>query len=115
MGRDNNNKRLVKWYNGMAKEWARAFYNSKAWKQCRREVLRRDLYTCADCTDRASEVHHIIELTPDNIHDINIALNPDNLISLCHDCHAKITKGSTGDIIEGYAFDDNGQVIPPTS
>ena len=95
----------------MAKEWAIRFYSSKAWKDCRKEVLRRDLYTCAYCYSRAEEVHHIIELTPTNIDDNSIALNPDNLISLCHDCHTKITKGSTGDIIEGYAFADDGQVI----
>jgi len=94
----------------MAKEFAKAFYNSKLWRECRKEVLRRDIYTCAHCFARAEEVHHVIELTPENINDIHIALNPDNLISLCHDCHTKITKGSTGDIIEDYIFDDDGQV-----
>lgn len=74
-------------------------------------MLRRDLYTCVYCYARAEEVHHVIELTPDNINDISIALNPDNLISLCHDCHTKITQGFTGDIQEGYYFDDEGQVI----
>lgn len=95
---------------GMAKEWARKLYASKAWKDCRKEVLRRDLYTCAYCHDRASEVHHVIELSPDNINDVSIALNPDNLLSLCHSCHDKITKGFTGDIQEGYVFSDDGQV-----
>lgn len=95
----------------MAKSWARQFYNSKAWRDCRKQVLRRDLYSCAYCYARAEEVHHIIELTPDNINEISIALNPDNLISLCHDCHAKITKGFTGDIQEGYVFDDEGNVV----
>lgn len=95
----------------MAKDYSRAFYNSKAWKECRKQVLRRDLYTCAYCYGRASEVHHVIELTPQNINDMSIALNPDNLLSLCHSCHDKITKGYTGDIQEGYVFDDDGQVI----
>ena len=95
----------------MAKEYAKAFYNSKLWRECRRQVLRRDMYTCAHCYARASEVHHVIELMPENINDINIALNPDNLISLCHDCHTKITKGFTGDIQEGFIFNDEGQVI----
>jgi 5-methylcytosine-specific restriction endonuclease McrA len=95
----------------MARSFSDKFYHSKAWKNVRHEVLRRDLFTCRDCHSRANEVHHIIELTPDNINDINISLNHDNLISLCHDCHTKITKGYTGDITDGYIFDDNGQVI----
>jgi 5-methylcytosine-specific restriction endonuclease McrA len=94
----------------MAKDWAKQFYNSKAWKECRKIVLRRDLYTCAHCYGRAEEVHHVIELTVDNINDISIALNPDNLLSLCHNCHTKITKGFTGDLQEGYVFTDDGQV-----
>jgi len=95
----------------MAQDWARSFYNSKLWRDCRKQILRRDLYTCAHCYSRAEEVHHIIELTPENINDVSITLNPDNLISLCHDCHTKITKGYTGDLPEGYIFDENGQVI----
>ena len=95
----------------MAKEWAKSFYNSKAWRNCRREVLRRDLYTCHDCYGRAQEIHHIIELTPENITDETIALNPDNLMSLCHDCHNKRTAGDIGDITEGYCFDEEGMVI----
>ena len=95
----------------MAKDYAKAFYSSKAWKQCRAQVLRRDLYTCAECYGRAQEVHHRTELTPTNINDPMVSLNPDNLVSLCHDCHTKITKGSTGDVSEGYYFDENGQVI----
>lgn len=95
----------------MAKEWAIPFYNSKRWKNCRREVLRRDNYTCAYCSGRAEEVHHVVELNPDNIHDDNIALNPDNLMSLCHNCHTKETKG-VSDVNKGYIFDDDGFVIP---
>jgi 5-methylcytosine-specific restriction protein A len=95
----------------MAKDFSRKLYSSKAWKDCRKEVLRRDLYTCAYCNSRAEEVHHIVELTPDNINDINVSLNPDNLVSLCGDCHKKITKGYTGDIVEGYYFDEEGNVI----
>lgn len=95
----------------MAQLFARQFYSSKAWLDCRKEVLRRDLYTCAHCHSRANEVHHVIELNPDNINDTSITLNPDNLLSLCSSCHAKITKGSTGDIQDGYIFADDGQVI----
>lgn len=95
----------------MAKEWAKAFYSSKAWQDCRRQALRRDLYTCAYCSDRAREVHHVIPIDKKNITDASVTLNPDNLISLCHSCHDKITKGFTGDLADGYAFSDDGQVI----
>jgi 5-methylcytosine-specific restriction endonuclease McrA len=94
----------------MAKEYARAFYASGAWRSLRKQILHRDLYTCADCDGRAEEVHHKTELTPDNINDPNITLNPDNLISLCHDCHTKRRAGC-GDIADGYYFDEKGQVV----
>lgn len=31
--------------------------------------------------------HHKVELTLDNIDDVNVTLNPDNIEVLCHDCH----------------------------
>ena len=95
----------------MAKAFSDRFYHSKQWKRARRLALRRDYYTCADCDGRANEVHHIIELTPENINDINITLNLNNLMSLCHDCHKKRTK-KCNDVADGYMFDDNGHVIP---
>jgi 5-methylcytosine-specific restriction protein A len=95
----------------VAKEWAKAFYKSKAWQQARREALRRDHYTCCRCSARAGEVHHVKELTPENIGDTNISLNINNLESLCHECHTKETLGVDGDISGEYMFDEYGQVI----
>ena len=94
----------------MAKDWAKAFYNSDAWKYTRKSVLKRDCFTCSYCEARANEVHHIQELTAENVNDVNISLNPDNLISLCSECHKKITKGST-DCEQDYYFDENGQLV----
>lgn len=47
---------------------------------------------CERCLARglivpATQVHHIIPITPENIEDVNITLNPDNLIILCKPCH----------------------------
>ena len=95
----------------MAKAWAKAFYGSKLWRDTRRQVLRRDRYTCVECFGRAEEVHHKIPLDEANINDAAISLNPDNLTSLCGLCHKKITAGCTGDIDDGYIFSDDGQVI----
>lgn len=76
----------------------------------RRIVLHRDHYTCADCGGRANEVHHKVELTPDNITDDRIALNPDNLMSLCGDCHKRRTL-KHGDVDDGMMFDADGHVV----
>jgi 5-methylcytosine-specific restriction endonuclease McrA len=95
----------------MAKEYARKLYNSKQWKALRKEVLHRDRYNCKICYGRAQEVHHIIEVTINNIDDENITLNPNNLMCLCGDCHKRITIGYTGAVEDGYIFGDDGQVI----
>lgn len=73
----------------MAKAWAKAFYKSKAWADVRTAALIRDGGMCQNpgCMNPAEEVHHVIELTPENIKDPRVALNLDNLKSLCKDCH----------------------------
>lgn len=95
----------------MAKAWAKPFYRSKAWQDMRKAVLRRDLYTCEECGGRATEVHHEIELTPGNIDDPTVSLNPDLLHSLCHKCHTTITQ-RVPDCEDGYYFDESGQLTP---
>lgn len=96
----------------MAKDFAKPFYDSKVWKDTRKQILRRASFTCEECgVERASEVHHIIPLTPDNINDPSITLNPKNLRALGSVCHKKITKGAS-DVVAGYVFDDQGNVVP---
>lgn len=78
----------------MAREFSKAFYKSAAWKSCRESYYRSKGGLCEDCLERGiitsgAEVHHVQELTPDNIMDPNITLSWDNLRLLCHDCHAK--------------------------
>ncbi|MPN41807.1 hypothetical protein SDC9_189362 [bioreactor metagenome] len=98
----------------MARDFAKAFYNSQTWKLRRAEILRLDHYTCHDCDGRANEVHHKIELTPDNINDIRIALGRDNLMSLCGECHKK-RKAGRSDLPDGFCFDERGYVVPSTA
>lgn len=93
------------------KAWAEKFYKSKQWQRCQHTVMERDSFLCQDCLKHgiitpATEVHHIKWLTPDNINDPSVSLNPDNLISLCHDCHMKRHAGK-----KRYRIDKNGRVI----
>ena len=108
----------------MSRPFARAFYDSALWARTRAYILRRDRYMCTRCHNPAQEVHHIIRLSVDNINDPNITINPDNLISLCRDCHfkeheqekleasAKKHGKSYGDCREGFHFDENGMLVP---
>ena len=108
----------------IAREFAKAFYNSPEWEKTRQYVLARDKYKCVKCGRPAEEVHHKKHLTPDNIHDPWIALNPDNLASLCKDCHfaehredkaagKKAYEYKTkSDCRDGFHFDEFGQVVP---
>lgn len=104
----------------MAKPQLKPFYNSKAWQDARRRALMRDAYTCQMCSGRATEVHHLIELDENNFKDKNISLNLNNLQSLCHECHTKITEkhhhSKRNDVSNEYFFDENGyvqKVLPP--
>lgn len=73
----------------MAREFSKPLYNSKEWARVRAYCLMRDRYTCQDCGRPAEEVHHKEHLTPANIGDVGVSLNPENLVSLCKDCHFK--------------------------
>jgi len=82
----------------------RKFYDSKEWKQLREEIKQRDNHECQECkrqgkvfldTYEYSEsakrkkiklvVHHIKELE----HHPDLALDIDNLETVCVDCHNK--------------------------
>lgn len=104
----------------MAREFARKFYRSPAWQDVRLFVLCRDKWKCRRCDAAATEVHHRIRLTPENIHDAEIALNPDNLIALCTSCHiAQHKSDRTNGRSEKAAgllalqFDEDGMPRPP--
>ena len=77
----------------MAKAFARKFYSSKAWQDCRNEYAKHRHHLCEDCLRRGiyrpgAIVHHKIELDPINIEHPEITLNFDNLELLCRECHA---------------------------
>lgn len=69
------------------------FYHSKAWSDCRNAYIAQHPL-CERCEAKglivpAEIVHHKIHLTEDNYRDPSIALNFDNLESVCRDCHNK--------------------------
>ena len=110
----------------MAREFSKSFYNSKEWQKCRDYVLKRDAYLCQHCGNPAEEVHHIIHITPRNIEDIAVTMNPDNLISLCKDCHFEQHRKSKKESVgrankrrkheritndDGSYFDESGMLV----
>lgn len=69
------------------------FYASKAWLDCRGDVLIRDRYQCVECRNKgkitlATDVDHILprEQRPD------LELDRDNCQSLCKPHHSKKTR-----------------------
>ena len=64
------------------------FYTSTPWLHKREDILRRDNFECQMCKKRgkfhvAETVHHIKHLKEYP----SLALDDDNLISLCNACH----------------------------
>lgn len=79
----------------MAAPWATKFYNSRAWRTLRERLIVEANFLCADCgesylKESAQLVgHHVKELTPENVQDANVALNPSNIKIICRKCHDK--------------------------
>ena len=67
----------------IAREFSKSFYRSKAWKEVREYVFKRDYGICTKCSRPGEEVHHTIWLTPENINNPAITLNEKLLITLC--------------------------------
>lgn len=74
------------------------FYKSKEWKIFRQQlILDRcpDGPVCEECNEKIVVSKHIqvdhnpIELTDENVNDVNISLNPDNAKISCLRCHNK--------------------------
>jgi 5-methylcytosine-specific restriction endonuclease McrA len=99
----------------MAREFAKPFYNSAAWKKVRKAFISNrisiDGGVCQHCKKELGYiVDHIKELNPENINDTSITLSWSNLQYLCLECHNTKTFGSKED--KQYYFDSNGMVQP---
>lgn len=66
----------------------------KSWFATKSAILKRDNRKCAVCKQekKVMEVHHIVKLRYFN-GDTEKANKPDNLITLCPQCHKKVEHG----------------------
>ena len=85
-------------------------YKSRAWLKCRAAYLASKFYVCERCGRPATIVHHKRYVTPENVSDPSVTLNPENLEALCLDCHNAEHFG-TGVTAQGLAFDGNGNLV----
>lgn len=92
----------------MARKFAKSFYQSEQWQDVRDFVFNRDFGICQCCGKLAKIVHHIIWLNEQNIGDVNVTLNPANLISVCKLCHDRIHSTLAGSSV---SFDNEGNVV----
>ncbi len=94
------------------KEYAKSFYKSQAWKDCRNAYAARVHHLCENCLARGiykpgEIVHHIEHITPENISNPEITLNFNNLELVCRDCHAEKHKAKK---IFRYEISPDGHV-----
>lgn len=95
----------------MARSFASSFYKSQAWQDTREAYAKSKGYLCEDCLKKGLYtpgviVHHIIELTPENINDPKITTGFENLRLVCRKCH-----GEEHAHKRRYLIGDNGEVI----
>lgn len=97
----------------MAREFAKPFYKSTAWKKCRAAYISKraaiDGGMCEYCKEQPGYiVDHIEELNPLNINDPSVSLNHDNLQYLCLECHNTKTFAAGA----RYILTANGEIAP---
>ena len=107
----------------LAREFAKSFYKSRNWETTQAYCMSRPIYTscgvvppymCELCFQHgllkpAKVVHHKIHLSPDNINDPKISLDPANLQRLCQDCHALVH--SKNQSKPRVTFDEDGNMV----
>ncbi len=95
------------------KSFAKEFYKSNAWKSCRAAYIaeRRkiDGGMCEECgMELGEELHHTELLTPQNIMDATVTLNPQKLRWLCKNCHFKAHREA---IMRGFQKRKNKKIL----
>lgn len=93
----------------MAKDYSKDFYNSRKWRNLSSYIREKYNHICQECGEFGDQVHHIIEITPENINNPDITLNENNLTLLCDGCHNKKKKKEL-DVNDGLYFDFDGNL-----
>lgn len=101
--------------------FAKPFYKSRAWQNVRSLVMTKSNGLCERCMEKgelkpADVVHHVVPLTPDNMNDPEVSLNPEKLMALCHDCHTVLHQELGIGAMNGtekprVGFDEEGNVV----
>ena len=103
--------------------FAHKFYHSKAWQSARSLAWDRAHGLCERCMEcgevkPADVVHHRVPLSPENMDDPGITLDPGNLMCLCHDCHTEVHQALGMGAMNGRApekprvgFDAEGNLV----
>jgi 5-methylcytosine-specific restriction endonuclease McrA len=113
------------WGGQVAKEYAKPFYHSRRWERARREYMRRTLDTpfglvppgmCERCYAQgrlvpAKIVHHKVHITPANVHDPRVTLDPSNFERVCQECHNRIHAGTADRPPSRTAFAPDGSLV----
>ncbi len=100
----------------IAKDFAKPFYASKAWKNTRRAYINSVNGWCERCLKKKIYrkgyiVHHKVYLNEDNINDPEITLGWDNLEYVCLDCHNAEHFGKYSPVRDDVMFDEFGDLI----
>jgi 5-methylcytosine-specific restriction protein A len=106
--RHNNTRRRGR--DAVMQDFAKSFYLSKAWRDTRAYIFKRDMGLCVRCGKPGEIVHHKRYLTPQNIDNPSITLSEDNLELLCRECHAIEHEGQAP-TAAGLMFDDKGNLV----
>jgi 5-methylcytosine-specific restriction endonuclease McrA len=96
----------------MAREFAKSFYNSKAWKRARTAYIAMKFGICERCgKPNAKQVHHKVWLNENNINNPEVSLNFDNFELVCDICHQHEHNERYSAVADGLMFDNKGQLV----
>ena len=95
------------------REFAERFYKCKRWQAVAREYAKSVGGLCEPCAAAGAVVpgqivHHVVELTPENISDPEISLGWNNLELVCRSCHAARHRKKRN---RRYSVDASGNIM----
>ena len=95
----------------MGKRVGDEIYHTTAWRKLRRYYFEAQHGICEWCGMPGKIVDHIEPITLENKNDPDITHNIDNLQLLCLNCHNRKTFKKYYSTRNGFAFDEQGNLI----